>query len=125
MAMMQFHAKIVELAPIYDWSAVLELALQYHTHIGYTSVLQKEPWETIPDSWISKFCNPASVRMVKRLKPSNEKPSNSPKTANNNSVLCINYNSETGCNWKGCKCKHACSTCGSTSHKATACTAKG
>lgn len=63
-ALLLYYTKIYKLSKIYEWqTAVLLLAIDYHTEITTGNHIDVDAW-TLPQDWIDEYCSPNKVLAV-------------------------------------------------------------
>jgi hypothetical protein len=62
LAMIRFHSRVVELSRVYQWSAVFNLAMDYHNTVRSDSVLVVDAWLNIPEHIVYAYCYAGTVR---------------------------------------------------------------
>lgn len=63
-ALLLYYTKICKLSKIYEWqTAVLPLAIDYHTEITTGNHVDVDAW-TLPQDWIDEYCLPKNVLAV-------------------------------------------------------------
>lgn len=110
-AIIQFYQKVQELAKIYIWSAVLEMAITYHNYLINTgATLTPSSWSAVPQTWTDTYCGPTKLKgfggSVSKAHAASGSKTLKEKQPNDESVICRNFNSKNGCNWVDCKREH-------------------
>ncbi|KAF1934470.1 hypothetical protein EJ02DRAFT_429383 [Clathrospora elynae] len=54
-AMLHFYSRVQQWTATYSWSAVLKLALNWHTNVMSTSQLAVDSWRNVPLEWIDYY----------------------------------------------------------------------
>jgi hypothetical protein len=120
LAMLRFHSRVVELSRVYQWSAVFNLAMEYHNTVRSDSVLVVDAWLNIPEHIVYAYCYAGTVRTTQHrttASGNSTAPGNKiehPNLTNNAGVICQNFNTK-GCSFPLCKRSHHCSKCGDKS----------
>ena len=115
-AMLHFLSRVLLWANSHEWTAVLRLAIDWHSHALSTSQLQPDTWQKVPIEWIDAYISSATLasRAVKRVKSDNNlRPLGD--------ATCNKFNSAEGCTWDKCRRTHKCSRCGSRDHAGLNC----
>jgi hypothetical protein len=128
LAMIRFHSRVVELSRVHQWSAIFNLAMDYHNTVRSDSVLVVDAWLNISEHIIYAYCHAGTVRMAQHRTTASRNstaPGNKvehPNPTNNAGVICQNFNTK-GCSFPLCKRSHYCSKCGDKSgtHGAGSC----
>lgn len=123
-ALLLFHAKVRKLSKIYEWqSAILPLALDFHTEITTTNHTDIEAW-SLPQDWIDQYCSPHHVLSSSLKKRSATASLDGPTTKKPlGETVCRNFNTK-GCTWDKCAREHKCTECSSKEHGAATCNKK-
>ncbi len=109
-----YYTKVRKLSKIYEWqTAILPLAIDYHTEITTGNHTDVEAW-TLPQDWIDQYCSPtyilasSSTSRKRSATTSLQGPSAKKRTGE----ICRNFNS-MGCTYKECVREHKCLECNS------------
>lgn len=109
-----YYTKVRKLSKIYEWqTAILPLAIDYHTEITTGNHTDVEGW-TLPQDWIDQYCSPTYILASSSTsrKRSATTSLQGPAAKKRTGEICRNFNS-TGCTYKECVREHKCLECNS------------
>ena len=118
-----YYTKVRKLSKIYEWqTAILPLAIDYHTEITTGNHTDVEAW-TLPQDWIDQYCSPTHILAASSTskKRSATTSLQGPAAKKGTGEVCRNFNSK-GCTYKECVREHKCSECNSKDHGSHTCT---
>lgn len=116
------YTKIRKLSKIYEWqTAILPLAIDYHTEITTGNHTDVEAW-TLQQDWIDQYCSPTHILATfsTSKKRSATTSLQGPATKKGTMEICRNFNSKR-CTFKRCVRKHRCSDCNSKDYGSHVC----
>lgn len=109
-----YYTKFRKPSKIYEWqTAILPLAIDYHTKITTGNHTDVEAW-TLPQDWIDQYCS--SIYILVSSSTSRKRSATTslqgPSAKKITVEICRNFNS-MGCTYKECVREHKCFECNS------------
>ncbi|KAG6148318.1 hypothetical protein E4U37_007504 [Claviceps purpurea] len=133
-AQFSFISYIQEQTETFAWESCLNYAMSRLVAINAGSIHSAAAWRDHPISLTSRFFNAGTIAGApntphrsspsKKRQRTNTTGASPAPAANNDSVVCLRYNSSAGCTSGHCRRRHECSKCGGKGHGNHTCRSK-